>query len=51
VKRKFVEEQLIAAGRERALFWGWTNIYTYTKSIGEQVLAAPACPSPSCGPR
>jgi long-chain acyl-CoA synthetase len=44
VKRKFVEEQLIAAGRERALFWGWTNIYTYTKSIGEQVLASSGVP-------
>jgi long-chain acyl-CoA synthetase len=40
VKRKFVEKQLIDAGLERALFWGWTNIYTYTKSIGEQALAA-----------
>jgi long-chain acyl-CoA synthetase len=44
VKRKFVERQLIEAGRERALFWGWTNIYTYTKSIGEQVLAASGVP-------
>jgi long-chain acyl-CoA synthetase len=40
VKRKFIEEQLTEAGRERALYWGWPNIYTYTKSIGEQVLAA-----------
>jgi long-chain acyl-CoA synthetase len=37
VKRKFVRERLIEAGRERAIFWGWPNIYTYTKSIGEQV--------------
>ncbi len=44
VKRRFVERQLIEAGRERALFWGWTNIYTYTKSIGEQVLAASDLP-------
>jgi long-chain acyl-CoA synthetase len=40
VKRRFVEKQLIDHGKERALFWGWTNIYTYTKSIGEQALAA-----------
>jgi long-chain acyl-CoA synthetase len=40
VKRRFMEKHLIDAGKERALFWGWTNIYTYTKSIGEQVLAA-----------
>ncbi|MSP24418.1 MAG: AMP-dependent synthetase [Myxococcales bacterium] len=40
VKRKFIDESLTAAGRERALYWGWPNVYTYTKSIGEQVLAA-----------
>ncbi len=44
VKRRFVEKQLIEAGQERALFWGWTNIYTYTKSIGEQALAASGVP-------
>jgi long-chain acyl-CoA synthetase len=44
VKRRFVEKQLIDAGSERARFWGWTNIYTYTKSIGEQVLAASGVP-------
>lgn len=38
VKRDFVRKRLIAAGKERANFWGWPNIYTYTKSIGEQVL-------------
>jgi long-chain acyl-CoA synthetase len=40
VKRKFIRDRLIEAGQERALYWGWPNIYTYTKSIGEQVLAA-----------
>lgn len=40
VRRKFVERELVAAGTERATFWGWPNIYTYTKAIGEQVLAA-----------
>ncbi len=44
VRRKFVATQLIDAGTERAKFWGWTNIYTYTKSIGEQVLAASGVP-------
>ncbi|MBK9261584.1 MAG: AMP-binding protein [Polyangiaceae bacterium] len=44
VKRRFIERQLIEAGTERAHFWGWTNIYTYTKSIGEQVLAASGVP-------
>lgn len=38
VKRRYEEGQLIAAGTERAKYWGWHNIYTYTKSIGEQIL-------------
>lgn len=38
VKRNFVRDRLIEAGAERATFWGWPNIYTYTKSIGEQIL-------------
>ena len=44
VKRKFIRDRLIEAGQERALYWGWPNIYTYTKSIGEQVLAASGVP-------
>ncbi len=44
VKRKFTRERLVEAGKERALYWGWPNIYTYTKSIGEQVLAASGVP-------
>ena len=40
IKRKFVRDKLMDAGLERALYWGWPNTYTYTKSIGEQVLAA-----------
>ncbi len=46
VKRNYVRQQLVTAGKERAQFWGWPNIYTYTKSIGEQVLlrsGLPAC--------
>jgi long-chain acyl-CoA synthetase len=44
VKRKFVRERLIDAGKERAIFWGWPNIYTYTKSIGEQVFLSSGLP-------
>lgn len=44
VKRNFIKDRLTEAGTERAVFWGWTNIYTYTKSIGEQVLAASGVP-------
>ena len=39
VKKRFIRERLTEAGTERAQYWGWPNIYTYTKSIGEQVLA------------
>jgi long-chain acyl-CoA synthetase len=45
VKRRFTKDRLVEAGRERALYWGWPNIYTYTKSIGEQVLAASGVPN------
>ena len=39
VKRAFVERQLAELGMERARFWGWPNTYTYTKSLGEQIVA------------
>lgn len=32
--------QLRRAGMERAEFWGWTNTYTFTKHLGEQLVAA-----------
>ncbi len=38
VRRKYVEEVLREEGLKRAHYWGWTNTYTYTKSIGEQLL-------------
>ncbi len=34
-----VRERLRAGGMNRAEFWGWTNTYTYTKSMGEQLIA------------
>ncbi len=39
VKRKFVEARLAETGMERAKFWGFPNTYTYTKAIGEQIIA------------
>jgi long-chain acyl-CoA synthetase len=39
VKRKFISDRLVEAGVDRATHWGWPNIYTYTKAIGEQVIA------------
>jgi long-chain acyl-CoA synthetase len=39
VRRRWVSDKLIEAGSERATHWGWPNTYTYTKSIGEQIIA------------
>jgi long-chain acyl-CoA synthetase len=39
VKKRFMKDQLVVAGQDRAKHWGWPNIYTYTKSIGEQIIA------------
>ena len=50
VRRNFESERLIAAGLERAKFWGWHNVYTYTKSIGEQVLCRSGIPLAICRP-
>jgi len=44
VKRKFVSARLVEAGLDRATHWGWPNIYTYTKAIGEQVIAGSGLP-------
>jgi long-chain acyl-CoA synthetase len=34
-----VRERLREGGVKRAEKWGWTNTYTYTKSMGEQLIA------------
>jgi long-chain acyl-CoA synthetase len=44
VKRKWIEAQLVESGLDRATHWGWPNIYTYTKSIGEQVVTRSGLP-------
>jgi long-chain acyl-CoA synthetase len=44
VKRRFVADRVIESGLDRATHWGWPNIYTYTKSIGEQVIAKSGLP-------
>jgi long-chain acyl-CoA synthetase len=41
-RRRWVGEELVKLGKERAAHWGWPNIYTYTKSLGEQAIAT--CP-------
>lgn len=40
IRRRWLVAEGERAGMERAAFWGWPNTYTYTKSLGEQVLAA-----------
>jgi long-chain acyl-CoA synthetase len=35
-----VRERLREGGMHRAERWGWTNTYTYTKSMGEQLIVA-----------
>ena len=39
-RKVWTRERLTELGIERATFWGWPNIYTYTKSLGEQMVAA-----------
>ncbi|HEX2571306.1 MAG TPA: AMP-binding protein [Polyangia bacterium] len=38
-RKRWVNEELVALGMERAKHWGWPNTYTYTKSLGEQLCA------------
>ncbi|HSS19193.1 MAG TPA: AMP-binding protein [Pyrinomonadaceae bacterium] len=39
-RKVWTRTRLTDLGVERAAFWGWPNIYTYTKSLGEQLVAA-----------
>ncbi len=39
-RKQWVEEQLKDIGRRRARLWGWPNTYSYTKSLGEQLVLA-----------
>jgi long-chain acyl-CoA synthetase len=38
-RKMWTRERLTDLGIERAEWWGWPNIYTYTKSLGEQLVA------------
>ncbi|HEX5481417.1 MAG TPA: fatty acyl-CoA reductase [Terriglobia bacterium] len=33
-------QRLVALGKQRAASWGWVNTYTYSKSLGEQLIAS-----------
>ncbi|CAN5647660.1 hypothetical protein BH23GEM6_BH23GEM6_19780 [soil metagenome] len=39
-ERDHVSSEGVEAGRRRAEFWGWPNVYTYSKAMGEQLIAA-----------
>lgn len=39
-ERDHLRTEQIEAGRRRAAFWGWPNVYTYSKAIAEQLIAA-----------
>lgn len=41
-RKMWTAEKLTALGMERANHWGWTNTYTYTKSIGDQLCSLAA---------
>jgi long-chain acyl-CoA synthetase len=38
-RKLWLVQELTRIGMERAQSWGWPNTYTYTKSLGEQVMA------------
>lgn len=37
-RKIWMNDVLTKVGMERSRHWGWTNTYTYTKSLGEQVI-------------
>lgn len=39
-RKLWMNDVLTKLGMERADHWGWTNTYTYTKSLGEQIILA-----------
>ncbi|HYC22735.1 MAG TPA: AMP-binding protein [Candidatus Bathyarchaeia archaeon] len=39
-RKQWVEERLKEVGKARARSWGWPNTYSYTKSLGEQLVLA-----------
>ncbi|MFN0252341.1 MAG: AMP-binding protein [Kofleriaceae bacterium] len=41
-RKIWMNDVLTKLGMERAKHWGWTNTYTYTKSLGEQIILADA---------
>ena len=38
-RKEWIRAELTRQGIDRAAAWGWPNIYTYTKSMGDQLVA------------
>ena len=38
-RQEWVDAELVKAGTERARSLGWTDVYTFTKALGERVVA------------
>ena len=38
-RKMWIRERTTELGEARASYWGWTNIYTYSKSLAEQIIA------------
>jgi long-chain acyl-CoA synthetase len=38
-RKDWIRQELTERGVQRAARWGWPNIYTYTKSMGDQLVA------------
>ncbi len=38
-RKMWIRERTTELGNARADYWGWTNIYTYSKSLAEQIVA------------
>lgn len=43
-RARYLDEKLVDEGTQRAAHWGWPNTYTYTKAVGEQLLAESGVP-------
>jgi thioester reductase-like protein len=39
VRKRWVRDRLVAEGLRRGRMWGWHDCYTYTKAMGEQLIA------------
>lgn len=39
-RKMWIRERTTELGAARAEYWGWTNIYTYSKSLAEQTIAS-----------